>query len=111
MFRLFLSLIFLSSSFTIYSQPTYQSSVHIKERAGLEDATFIAWQQIINDASLYGNDSDAKSAKNLYESLDLDTLSQVAKFYNFSDFLPYKKGLVRLNQIIYRINTHAYPAN
>jgi hypothetical protein len=111
MFKIFTFIVLMGTSLALNADIEYQSSLKIEKRAGEEASTFAFWQQIINDAGLYGSNSDAQSAKQIYESLDLDTLQEVVKFYNHPDFLPYQKGLVRLNQIIYRINTHAYPAN
>ncbi len=111
MYKLFLASFLLFSPILSFADSTAVQSVRIVKRPGVEDATFNIWQQIISDAGTYGTTKDAMSAKQIYQSLNLDTLSQVANFYNQSDFLAYEKGLVRLNQIIYRINTHAYPAS
>lgn len=83
----------------------------IQELPGLDNQTFMEWQQIINDAALYDGDSGKNEAISYYQSLSLDELSQVVSFYSNPLFQPYQKGIQRLNQIIYRINTHSYPAN
>jgi hypothetical protein len=109
--KLFLSISLLLFPIVSFANSFDTESVSITKRTGVGDNTFTIWQQIISDAGIYGSSKDASSAKQIYQSLDLQTLSQVAAFYDQSDFLAYQKGLVRLNQIIYRINTHAYPAS
>jgi hypothetical protein len=89
----------------------YDQKVALSERTGMLSSTFATWQAIVNDASLYGGNQDALSVKQIFSSIDLNKASEIAKFYNQKDFLAYQKGLVRLNQIIYRIDNHDYPAN
>jgi hypothetical protein len=89
----------------------HDQKVALTERPGMPASTFATWQAIVNDASLYGGNQDALSVKQIFSSIDLNKASEIAKFYNQKDFLSYQKGLVRLNQIIYRIDNHDYPAN
>jgi hypothetical protein len=109
--KLLLASILLVCPIVSFANSAATESVSITKRDGIDSNTYNMWQQIISDAGIYGSSEDANTAKQMYQSLDLETLSQVAGFYNQSDFLAYEKGLARLNQIIYRINTHAYPAS
>jgi hypothetical protein len=79
-------------------------SLEILPKAGLDNASFEKWKNIIKDVNEESGQKDALWAKSLYESLDAKTAKKIANYYNNFVFKQKNKGIKRFKAILNTMN-------